>query len=397
MKKRWSWLATFGLILVCFFLNACGGGGGGGTPSSSTEPIAITEPVSITGQFIDSAVSGLIYQCSSGDKATTNTEGEFTCQVGEDVEFFVNNYSIGSATAKRYITPYDLYPTDENAAIDVSRLLLTLDSDGVASNGITIPENLPPSLGEIAVRPGDPNFATAMATALDVDVFVNENEAENHLQTSYGDLLAKWDFHLDIGTPFYNVFFEEGKWEYITFELTSATTARATFDGTTYNGNWTVDENEILNITVTGKGASYWKLLTVYDNRLDVCFSESLNGLNDCSEEYFYFSLKDAQPSTPDDFVTISGQVVEAWTNVAISGAVVSTSLDSETATTDASGKFFLQTSTKGDYSSTPYTVNVSAEGYETESLTLAWGDRAENQTFQLVPIVTPSITLNSP
>lgn len=201
-----------------------------------------------------------------------------------------------------------------------------------------------------------------------------------------------WDDYLDIGVPFYNVFFEDGEWKIIAFELTSGTMAQVTFEGTTYNGTWAVYENGILNITFESQGESYWKLLGVYGNRLNVCFSESFNGLSICDGEFFYLTLEDAQTHPANIPVTISGGVVDANTNLGISGAVISTSLDENTVTTDSSGSFFLQTSTTGNYSITPYTLNISFQDYETFSLTLPWGDHAGNQLIKLIPNAAPVI-----
>ena len=46
-------------------------------------------------QFVDTYVSGLNYACSSDIKGVTNEKGEYTCNVGDSVEFSIGSYVIG--------------------------------------------------------------------------------------------------------------------------------------------------------------------------------------------------------------------------------------------------------------------------------------------------------------
>ena len=99
-----------------------------------------------------------------------------------------------------------------------------------------------------------------------------------------------------------------------------------------------------------------------------------------------------------DDFVDMEGVVwgrcVHTNPTVAgpctymdpVNGAVVSTSLDSATATTDASGRFSLvtQTAPAKDYGCKPYTLTIRASGYPTYSVTGTWGSHGKNQTFTM-------------
>ncbi|UCN00029.1 hypothetical protein LCX93_10935 [Sulfurimonas sp. SWIR-19] len=113
-----------GLLLV-----GCGGSGGDSTqPQSSV----------ITGQFIDAAVTGLEYKCSSGTEGLTDALGYFTCKQGDNVAFSINGLSIGSAPAQAIITPITLAADNNTTATNIAQLLQTLDSDNNLSNGITI-------------------------------------------------------------------------------------------------------------------------------------------------------------------------------------------------------------------------------------------------------------------
>ncbi|HJW73924.1 MAG TPA: carboxypeptidase-like regulatory domain-containing protein [Geothrix sp.] len=86
--------------------------------------------------------------------------------------------------------------------------------------------------------------------------------------------------------------------------------------------------------------------------------------------------------------VCIEGIVRAAGTGavIPIHGAVVSTSLDGQTITTDAAGHFFLQTTAAPNYASTPYTITITAAGYTTYSLSAIWGDHPVGQSFTLAP-----------
>jgi hypothetical protein len=72
-------------------------------------------------------------------------------------------------------------------------------------------------------------------------------------------------------------------------------------------------------------------------------------------------------------------------TGTAIAGAVVSTSLDAATATTDGTGAFTLQTSSpshKGQ--GTVFTVTIRANGCQTLEQGRDWGDHSKDQIFSL-------------
>lgn len=165
-------MLTAPLILGLFTFTGCGGGG-----SSSSEP------TSITGQFLDSAVQGLSYICSSGGSGTTNANGEFTCNAGDTVTFSVNGFEIGSAQAGTVITPKTLYPNDSAKATDVAQLLQTLDSDGNPNNGITIDmqSQAYQALAGAQVALGQVDFDSAMTSYIGV-ALVDEATANAHME-----------------------------------------------------------------------------------------------------------------------------------------------------------------------------------------------------------------------
>jgi hypothetical protein len=69
-----------------------------------------------------------------------------------------------------------------------------------------------------------------------------------------------------------------------------------------------------------------------------------------------------------------------------LSGAVVSTSLDSHTATTDAAGGFNLQTGTLATTSTQCYTITITFAGIPTYSVHGLWGNQPTNLIFVMSP-----------
>lgn len=85
--------------------------------------------------------------------------------------------------------------------------------------------------------------------------------------------------------------------------------------------------------------------------------------------------------------VRIEGTVVSEDDQTPIEGAVVGTSIDGQTATTDAAGRFFLETEATGDFGSTEYTITVTAAGFETLNESNLWGQNPTGLEFFLVPV----------
>ncbi len=125
------------VLATALSLSACGGGGGstdtGSNNGGSTE---------LTGTFIDSAVSGMRYETSSGLKGTTDTNGAYQYKTGDTVMFYIGDLLIGSATATGVLTPISLVPNalDESntLVINIARFLQSLDMDSNPINGIVI-------------------------------------------------------------------------------------------------------------------------------------------------------------------------------------------------------------------------------------------------------------------
>ncbi|CAA0116366.1 Uncharacterised protein [Halioglobus japonicus] len=147
------------IILLGGTLLSCGGGGGDGLsitaggeasaisvssnndiPAGPTfaELMASSAEADSTGTVIDSAVSGLRYK-SGEHYGITDSEGNFGYIQGETIEFFVGGIRIGDAIEPvARVTPYELASGNTETAMNIARVLQTLDNDADPENGIQI-------------------------------------------------------------------------------------------------------------------------------------------------------------------------------------------------------------------------------------------------------------------
>jgi hypothetical protein len=125
--KKFLHTPLLAAMAVGTLLSACGGGS--------------TEPVAITGVFLDAAVENLDYVAGTAAKKPTNAKGEFSCKSGETVTFSVGGIALGAAPCAAVITPLTLAGGADIKADKVTNRLLTLqslDEDGDPSNGIKL-------------------------------------------------------------------------------------------------------------------------------------------------------------------------------------------------------------------------------------------------------------------
>jgi hypothetical protein len=117
-------ISGFFISLFFLLLSACSGSGGGDK--------------TITGQFVDDPVQGMNYSCSSGASGVTNANGEYVCNAGDQVTFSLEGLEIGTVPAQSFVTPYTLFPGDATAAVNLARLLQSIDLDGNPTNGVNV-------------------------------------------------------------------------------------------------------------------------------------------------------------------------------------------------------------------------------------------------------------------
>ncbi len=128
-------IATAGILLV-----GCGG--------DSTDNEATSD--TYTGYFIDAAVKGAHYKTTSGLEGDTDRYGRFSYRKGDKVEFSLGKVVLGECependgkvTPKTLIAQRQAAQDGQEASITLMlQFLQALDSDGDASNGITIPRS----------------------------------------------------------------------------------------------------------------------------------------------------------------------------------------------------------------------------------------------------------------
>lgn len=168
------------VVLSITALTGCGGG------SSTT--------ATKTGYFIDSAVEGLEYT-SGSTTGLTGADGSFKYEEGKPVTFKIGSMVLGSVTVTNSrVFPVDLVSgaTDEThpKVSLMAQILQTLDSDGDASNGITITETTRRAITQaIEVATADPTQTSAaisnllsVATATRTSSLVTAQLATHHIK-----------------------------------------------------------------------------------------------------------------------------------------------------------------------------------------------------------------------
>ncbi|WP_394242638.1 carboxylesterase family protein [Halopseudomonas laoshanensis] len=131
-------LLAISLTPVLLALAGCFGGGGGGSSDSG--------PDTMTGTFIDSAVSGLDYQGTTTAASMTDEQGQYSYVNGETLKFSIGELELGSAVGAEVMTPLSITQgasaANETRVNNMLILLQTFDADGDLNNGIQITESI---------------------------------------------------------------------------------------------------------------------------------------------------------------------------------------------------------------------------------------------------------------
>ena len=171
---------------LAFFLGCSGGGGGGDSQTPSN-------PQTLTGILVDSAVSGVDYNCSSGTTGVTNDAGEFTCKTGDTVAFSLAGVALGSVPVGSIITPTTLFPNNPAAALNFAQLLQTFDSDpatdGISLEGIDLTDFITNMGGVENIDFSASDFDAVVSAALPAGTtLVSEADAQEHLNETFTTL-----------------------------------------------------------------------------------------------------------------------------------------------------------------------------------------------------------------
>ncbi len=151
------------LALFTFAATHCAGNAG------ISENIATGTPDVLSGRFVDAPVQGVQYTTAT-QSGITDADGRFKYIQGEQVTFSIGKSVLGKAAASSFVTPENLSVTgtglSDQSVINVLRFLQTVDTDGVAENGIEIRQVVRDLLAGTTI-----NFNQTTA-AFDADVVV---------------------------------------------------------------------------------------------------------------------------------------------------------------------------------------------------------------------------------
>jgi len=155
-RSRTNQLMCMGILSLSLF--ACGNDESG--PASPMR----------TGVFLDSAaVEGLSYTTATMSGQTSSL-GEFTFNAGERITFSVGGLALPEVQAADYVTAVTLFGNDETAVADLSRLLQSMDEDGILDNGISLPPDVESITSDTPVEFGGADFdAQAQALLMQVN------------------------------------------------------------------------------------------------------------------------------------------------------------------------------------------------------------------------------------
>jgi len=180
-------------LLTSIVLVMSGCGDNGNNDESFPLDTPTTEAETFRGQFIDSPVTGLRYETAS-QSGSTDDEGEFVYQAGELITFSIGGTSFPAVPAASVITPLDIFQSsDVNniAVVNLLRLLQSLDTDGVANNGIQIDDRVHVLAEGLSLDFTSPDFENSVSGLLIASngvntILVSAQQAVEHFQDSLG-------------------------------------------------------------------------------------------------------------------------------------------------------------------------------------------------------------------
>ncbi|HFQ4931770.1 Lcl domain-containing protein [Vibrio vulnificus] len=117
-----------------------------GSATSNCAVVAQFVAQPLIGYFRDAPVLGLDYVSCTADgsrciQGRTNVDGEFNYYHGDIVTFKVQNLIIGQSLGQSLVTPEHLY-SEEAQQVRLAQFLMSVDSDGDLTNGISIDPKL---------------------------------------------------------------------------------------------------------------------------------------------------------------------------------------------------------------------------------------------------------------
>jgi hypothetical protein len=153
-----------------------------------------------TGTFIDSPVANINYRTFSRS-SVTNDAGEFTYSGREYIVFSIGDIDLPGVNATPIITPLDLARTDDvtdTVALNIVRLLMSLDADSNPDNGIQIGDQAKSVAQGMDVDFGSDSFEDDVAALVAnsgsaTTELVSAADAQQHLEASLDALISDRD------------------------------------------------------------------------------------------------------------------------------------------------------------------------------------------------------------
>jgi hypothetical protein len=136
-------------------------------------------------------VKGLRYKTAT-QTGETNAAGEFRYNSGEAITFSIGDIELPTLAAKALINPYIIANTenlDDAVAMNITRLLQSLDTDGNIDNGIDISATVHSMAAGAKINFSSASFATDVANLVSTSgaaqtLLIDKEIAQNNLLTS---------------------------------------------------------------------------------------------------------------------------------------------------------------------------------------------------------------------
>ncbi len=246
--KNYKTLLSISMLSI---LTACGGSSNNSPESTMNNS---PEPTINTGVFIDSAVINIGYRTETLEEAVTNSLGEYEYLEGETVTFFIGALEFPPVTASGVVTPADIAAGDGTLQTNILQILQTLDSDGIAENGISIYDTAADAFIGTEFDLSNENFDSEIAGVLDSIesglTLIDESTANAHFEaTLHSQILGSWLFSGNVLT-----FIDEQHYIIIHEHADESGEAGGQSEGSVEYGNynWNVS-NGAFSVTLIGE------------------------------------------------------------------------------------------------------------------------------------------------
>ncbi|WP_295626894.1 adhesin [uncultured Nitrosomonas sp.] len=159
--KKNSWITLLSTAFIVGLVACDSSENTATTSSSSTSATKRNMPTGpAVGILVDSPVSGVSYNASSGKSGTTDEQGNFNFNHGDKIEFKLGGLTLGNIPGSQIVTPIELAGDNNNKLQNLLVLLQSLDSDSNLSNGISISQETAAAVkGSIDLNSNPETFA----------------------------------------------------------------------------------------------------------------------------------------------------------------------------------------------------------------------------------------------